>query len=153
MNYWIFQSNPKKFDVDNYIKDNKIIFWTLRQEHFKEYINIGDIVYIWRSDGTKPGSGGIIAKCKVIDLPTSQAPDDDKDYWIDKPKIKWHWYVKIEILEFRLTEEQRMIKRTDLKKDSNINNLAILKFANNTNYLLKKDEGEYIESLWNDSKN
>lgn len=152
MNYWIFQSNPKYFYVDTYIKDNKIIFWTLRQEHFKDNINIGDIVYIWRSDGANPGTGGIIAKCKVIDLPTNQAFDDAEDLWIDKLK-KGKWYVNIKILEFRLTAVQHMLKRTDLKKDSKINSLAILKFANNTNYLLTKDEGEYIEFLWRESRN
>jgi hypothetical protein len=28
---WIFQGNPDKFDIDQYLLDNKFIWWSLRQ--------------------------------------------------------------------------------------------------------------------------
>ncbi|MER2172563.1 MAG: EVE domain-containing protein [Psychrobacillus psychrodurans] len=53
MNTWIFQGNPKKFNVDDYLLDNREIWWSIRQKHIVDKIKIGDEVFIWRSDGTE----------------------------------------------------------------------------------------------------
>ena len=64
---WIFQGNPKQFtinkdkfpdlhDLNQYVKDGKIIDWSIRQKHHE--IKSGDEVFIWRSDGGEKGTGG-----------------------------------------------------------------------------------------------
>lgn len=45
MNTWIFQGNPKFFDVDAYIKNHKYIWWSVRQENFLDKIELGDQVF------------------------------------------------------------------------------------------------------------
>jgi len=147
MNYWIFQGNPKIYKIDTFVKENKTIYWSIRQKHFKDEFKIGDVVFIWRSDGLKPGSGGIVAKGRVIEEPTHQVFDDNDELMVVKFD-RAEWYLNIEIEEFRLTAAEQMLKRTHLMKDPKINNLRIFKFHNETNYLLTRDEGEYIEFLW-----
>ncbi|WP_186673918.1 EVE domain-containing protein [Sporosarcina sp. BP05] len=61
MNTWIFQGNPTKFNVDDYLLENDYIWWSIRQEHLVSDINLGDEVFIWRSDGANKGSGGAVA--------------------------------------------------------------------------------------------
>ena len=41
-NTWIFQGNPKVFDVDTYIKENKVVTWSIRQERFADKIKNND---------------------------------------------------------------------------------------------------------------
>lgn len=50
-NTWIFQGNPNVFDIDNYVRNHRFIWWSLRQEHFSDTIEINDEVFLWRSDG------------------------------------------------------------------------------------------------------
>jgi 5-methylcytosine-specific restriction enzyme A len=64
MNTWIFQGNPRVFDIDNYVKNHKYIWWSLRQEYYFEKVQIGDVVFLWRSDGGQRGTGGIPSKGK-----------------------------------------------------------------------------------------
>jgi len=59
--------------------------------------------------------------------------------------------VKIEIEEFRLTEDEGMLMRNDLKKDDVVKDLLILRRGNNTNFILNPNHREHIDKLW-DSK-
>ena len=51
MNTWIFQGNPTRFNVDDYLLENENIWWSIRQEHLAKHIKINDEVFIWRSHG------------------------------------------------------------------------------------------------------
>lgn len=53
MNTWIFQGNPKHFDMDTYLTENEHITWSVRQKYLADQMQVGDIVFIWRSDGGK----------------------------------------------------------------------------------------------------
>lgn len=130
-NTWIFQGNPKAFDVDTYLKENKIITWTIRQERFADKIKNNDEVYIWRSNGKYPG--GIIAYGKVI-----KQPYLEKDNWV----------VDIEIYEYRLNEDEGMILRDDLKDDVITSNLNIIKQPNGTNFEVNEEQSQYLKKLW-----
>ena len=68
LNTWIFQGNPKIFKVDDYLLENESIWWSIRQAHFVDQIQIGDEVYIWRSDGANKDSGGIVARTVAVTL-------------------------------------------------------------------------------------
>jgi hypothetical protein len=47
MAYWILQGNPKQFEVDTYVKENKYINWNIRQKHyFEEYSYRGSGIYL-----------------------------------------------------------------------------------------------------------
>ena len=46
-NFWIFQANPKLFDIDLALQDLDEISWLVRQ-HQRE-LKVGDRVFLWRS--------------------------------------------------------------------------------------------------------
>ncbi|MGP4082722.1 AAA family ATPase [Pseudalkalibacillus sp. R45] len=132
MNHWIFQGNPKQFNVDDYIKNNEVLTWGVRQKHYVEKINIGDKVFIWRSDGGKKNTGGIIAHAEV----TSEVFEEDE--------IK----VELKIFEYRLTEKEGMLLRHKLKEIPETMNLNIIKLATGTNFFIEEDEYKRILNLW-----
>ena len=150
---WIFQGNPKKFRVDEYLENNDFFTWTIRQKHFKDDISRGDVVYIWRSNAGKPESGGIIARGKILSHP-EELPDDAHEYWIEEPENFYELRVKIELEDLRLNEEEGMLKRIDLKKDETLKDLRI--FNNwghvEVNHKLEPKHSKHIDHLWESKK-
>lgn len=144
MNTWIFQGNPNKFKIVEYLTDYAEIWWSIRQKHFINDIQTGDIVYIWRADGGKPGTGGILARCQVIEEPTMYLPDESK-YWIEPPQNAYY-AAKLKILEF---DFENIALKSELKLNKALENLMIFKIANQTNYLLSAEQSQAIEEIWN----
>lgn len=130
---WIFQGNPKVFDVDTYLKENEVITWSIRQKRFVERIKDNDDVFIWRSNGITPG--GIVAYGKVIKKPYLEEENS--------------WVVDIEVDEYRLTEDDGMLLRDDLKGDVLTSNLTIIRQPNGTNFEVNEELGQYMKKLWN----
>ena len=153
MTSWIFQGNPEVFQVDDYIYNQDFIRWTIRQRHFENEIFPNDVVYIWRSDGNKRKSGGIIAKGKILS-PPEDLLDDAPDLWIKKEEKSFEFKlrVKIKLEDIRLNEEEGMLKRIDLKKDENIKDMKIFRLPIETNYKLEPKHSKHIEYLWEQKK-
>ncbi|MBP1947127.1 AAA family ATPase [Virgibacillus litoralis] len=133
MKHWIFQGNPKQFNIDEYILDNKVVSWSIRQKQFVDKVNIGDKVFLWRSDGGKKNTGGIIAHAEVI----SDVFEEDE------------YKVELKIEEYRLTNNNGMLLRHHLKVIPETMNLQIIKIATGTNFLLGEGEYQRILKLWN----
>jgi 5-methylcytosine-specific restriction enzyme A len=147
MNTWIFQGNPKVFDIDNYVSNHNYIWWSIRQEHFSETIKINDEVFLWRSDGGKQGSGGILAKARVESLPRERTDDENaKDYWHTDDWANPYLVVKLKVLEVRL--EEGFISRISLLEHSVLNDLLILRLRQQTNYLLSNQHADELKKLW-----
>jgi len=98
MTNWIFQSNPIHFGIDEYLQRQRIIMWSIRQKCFKDEISIGDTVYIWRSDGHKLKSGGIIAKGEIKSLP-QKMKDDALDLWDEKLRSSVTFALRVKIYQ------------------------------------------------------
>lgn len=146
MNYWIFQGNPKHqnedgtfFDVTNYILNEEVLTWGVRQKHYVNEVKIGDPVFIWRADGFEKGSGGVIAKGKIC----SDVRFDDEE---------GIHQVDIQVLERRISQESGMILRSQLKEDIELANLIILRQPNGTNYKLNASEYEMLNQIWNGNR-
>jgi hypothetical protein len=60
MQYWIFQGNPKKYDVDGYLQKYDYVYWGLKQHEDK--ILKSDTVFFWRAQGGTKNPYGLIAK-------------------------------------------------------------------------------------------
>lgn len=147
-NTWIFQGNPRVFDINNYVKDHKYIWWSLRQGHFIDKIQLNDLVFLWRSDGGNKGSGGILAKCKIVSFPLDRTDDHDaRDYWHTDDWTESYLAVKLEVLEVKLSEG--FISRLSLLENSKLKDLLILRLRQQTNYLLTHEQSNEIEKLWN----
>jgi 5-methylcytosine-specific restriction enzyme A len=143
-NSWIFQGNPKRFKIDEYLKNNRYVWWSVNQEHFLEDISLGDTVYIWRADGGKRGTGGIVAKGKVTGAPETNVVSSE--YWMNVTETESHYSVPIEIEDHLVDRE--IIRRAELLDNPELEDLLILRMANNTNYLLNIYHAEKLEELW-----
>ena len=74
---WIYQVNPKKFDINGCLAEApERIAWSVRVPKYKQEMKPGDQVFIWRSkfDG-KHGTPGIIGECLVDSLVTKMPAD------------------------------------------------------------------------------
>ena len=151
MTTWIFQGNPTVFKLNEYIQTRKNILWTIRQKHYKDEILSGDDVYIWRSDGNHPKSGGIIAKGNIKSSP-QEIEDDAPELWIKPQEATIALRVKIELKSIRLSEKEGMLKRVDLEKDPVLRNMRILVFRSETNYKLESIHAQNIGQLWDKKK-
>lgn len=144
---WIFQGNPKNFHINDYLSSRKIITWGIRQEFYAKKMSIGDTVFIWRSDEKYIPSGGIVAKGKIVSLPSNYA-DDATEFWIIEPKIQPKLRVNIKLYEVRLNEKKGMLKRSQLAQDQELTNMKILSYFSQTNYLLDENHAIRLEKLW-----
>jgi 5-methylcytosine-specific restriction enzyme B len=149
MSHWIFQGNPQRFtidnekyphlhDINNYVKEGKVIDWNIRQKHHVQDVKIGDQVFIWRSDGEEKNSGGVIALAEIVSEPTvgeEEAPS-----------------VELRVKECRLTEVEGMLPRFELKEVPETSQLLIIRAPQSTNYKLTEDEFNYIKYYWDHPK-
>ncbi|MBU8689490.1 EVE domain-containing protein [Priestia megaterium] len=146
MNTWIFQGNPTRFNVDGYILENKTIWWSIRQDHLAEHIQLGDEVFIWRSDGDNKGSGGIISRTEVITLPQDYTNDDESAaYWYEDVSDKSYLAIKLRVLE---VDVEVGINRIELTEHPKLKDLMILRLRQNTNYLVNEKHKTYLKHLW-----
>jgi 5-methylcytosine-specific restriction enzyme A len=154
MTTWIFQGNPKDFQVDEYLRTRRDIVWAIRQEHLIEDISIDDVIYIWRSVGDNPHSGGIVAKGKIKSLPSTDISEDAPELWLEE-EPKQFSRVKIYLEDVRLTGVKGMINRDYILEDPILSNLLIIGNPIMTNYKLTKEHTEKINQWWkkNDKNN
>ncbi len=146
MNTWIFQGNPTRFDVDNYLLENEIIWWSIRQAHFADVIELGDEVFIWRSDGTNKGSGGIVARTRVVDLPQEYMDEEESAaYWYEDAPTEPYLAVELKVLEVAV---EHGIKRLELQEHDVLSDLLILRLRQKTNYLVDAEHALHLQQLW-----
>ena len=129
MSAWIFQGNPKLFDVDRYLMQHRHkneIVWTVRP---KRRIERGDRAFIWRADGGVKFSGGLVAVGRVLSAPEF-ITDDAPELWRagEQDATQPEWQVRIHLDEIRLTERKGMLRRVDLEKDPVLSGLQILHY-------------------------
>jgi 5-methylcytosine-specific restriction enzyme A len=152
INTWIFQGNPNVFDIDNYVQDNKFIWWSIRQEHFADEFNINDTVFLWKSDGGKKGTGGVLAKCKVVSLPVNRTDDSSsEEYWHTDDWSNSYLAIKLEVQEVKLSEG--FISRVSLLEHPILKDLLIHRLRQQTNYLLSHEHGTELDKMWSLSNN
>lgn len=139
MSTWIFQGNPKHYDINSYVSNNKIVNWSVKAKKHQDEIKIGDRVFIWRSEGKGEYRGGIIAYTKVV-----------KAAYYDEKSDRMQ--VDLEVIESRLDEDRNMLLRSDLKECVRTKFLTILRSPQGTNFYCTDEEGEALLSFWNNSE-
>lgn len=146
MNTWIFQGNPKHFNIDDYVLENETIWWSIRQEHLAKHIKINDEVFIWRSDGGQKGTGGIIARAKVDGLPEYYKNDEESAaYWYEDVSDKSYLAIKLKVLE---VDVKLGISRIELLGHSKLSDLLILRLRQNTNYFVEEKHKSHLKKMW-----
>ena len=155
-NTWLFQGNPKLFDIDDYLtRYQQLVYW--RTPTHRNSISLGDRAFMWRSGE----SSGIIASGVVVELPAIDPhlkhPEAlGADLWMadelaarrtapDVPKVG------ISLDSVRLTEEEGMIPRTILKDDPSLSQNTIIRQPNSTVFSVTPEQANRLEELWGGS--
>ncbi len=146
MNTWIFQGNPTKFNINDYLLENAKIWWSIRQKHFVDRIKVDDEVFIWRSDGEQRGSGGIIARTKVVATPQEYVNDEESaNYWYEELGEEPYLAVQLQVLEIDIVNG---LNRLELAEHPKLKNLMIMRLKQNTNYIVEDELKSYLRQLW-----
>lgn len=146
MNTWIFQGNPQRFNINDYLLENDEIWWSIRQKHIADEIKVGDEVFIWRSDGSVRGSGGIVARTIVIATPKEYVNDEESaSYWYEEVGEASYLAVNLQVIEVDVIEG---LNRLELGEHPKLKNLMIMRLKQNTNYLVEDELKSYLRQLW-----
>ena len=127
---WIFQGNPKNYDVVAAIEALDSLTWAVNQ-HPKQ-IKIGDRAYLWLSGS----DGGIVASGTIICDPEMRKPDlsdpHNRGYFLNSEE-----YLAVAIrIERKLTLSK--VPRAVLLADERTKKLEILTHPAGTNFHVTK---------------
>jgi len=138
---WIFQGNPKYYDVIGVVKELDVITWRVKQ--FQNQIKKGDRAYIWLSgpEGGIVASGIIICHPEIRDYVESDPYDISGKITTGETPV-----VDIE-LTCKITDAP--IRRADLLADERLKKISIINFPNATNYKLTTEQADTIDSIIN----
>jgi hypothetical protein len=145
---WIFQGNPKVFDIEDYVaRYPELIYW--RVPRYQSEIGVGDTAYIWRAG---PESG-VIASGRVVEAPIDgekvahpEALGDDL-WFAEKPDMH-EPKVGIALDSIRLTEPEGMLPRAAVKGDPILQRNPIITMPNSTVFRLDTNESQQLMMMW-----
>jgi hypothetical protein len=110
-------------------------------------MHLGDPVYIWRSDGGFPGTGGIVAH-GFLSGPAVVRLDRNFVTWLRKePNISIPT-VLIRLDDIRLTPRSGCLVRTEILQDATLRNLHAISMPSVTNYKLTAVEDARLAQVW-----
>src|ERR1700733_12668133 len=136
---WIFQANPKLFNIDEAITHLSEMTWSVSAH--KELISPGDKVFLWKSGP----AAGIICRATVLTPPSlSEALGSENEFAFTKEKFTGpQLRVRLRIDEVFTPP----LSRDALKADVRLAELSILKFAQGTNFAVTPEEDAVIREL------
>lgn len=129
---WLFRGNPGDFDVNTYLQVHRDIRWYVHQQLLIPEMHLGDPVYIWRSDGGSPGTGGIVAH-GFLSGPAVVRADSNFVSWLrKKPDISI----------------PTILIRLEIMQDAILRNLQAISMPSVTNYKLTAVEDARLDQVW-----
>ena len=136
---WVFQANPKKWDVDRALEDLKVVRWLVNQ--YRDDIRCGDRVFLWRSGA----QAGVVAVCTALADPTP-LPDDKESY---RYRLEDAMFAGDRIRVPLAIEKvlQRPILRMALLWNRDLEGMAILRRPQGTNFPLEPTEAAALEQM------
>lgn len=138
MDYWLFQGNPKYYRILDAIKDLDEMPWLVSR--YGKNMKIGDGVLVWMAGA----DAGIYAIAQITSLPQILTEIPDRQYWIDPQRINNKNQVMI---RFQRKLIEQPLKRHELKDDSILKNLLVLRAPNSTNFKVKTEEWQRVQQL------
>ena len=139
-NIWIFQANPKKFNILKALLDRAVNSWRVKQ--YPKNIKKGDIAIIWIC-GKK---AGIYALVEITSDPkVTEIPVSSEKYWHDQ-KLKENSKLRVDVKTIKNLVYNPVLK-IQLKRIPELKELSILKYFQKTNFPVKKFEWEIIKKL------
>jgi len=136
---WIFQGNPKYYDVTGAVEELDHLIWAVNQ--YPKQIKKGDKAYIWVSGS----DSGIIASGTILSNPEIKEPNLSDPYSHGEA-LKSEPYLAVDIaIERRFILEK--VPRSVLLVDERTKKLEILTYPGATNFRVTKAHEEVIESI------
>jgi hypothetical protein len=139
---WIFQANPKIFDIIGELKDSyNLSHWTIRQ-HSHE-VQYGDTAFIWKSDAGE-GNAGIYAVAKVISDVLPLPVIWGEKHWRNKADIKVESRALIRYIK-KLVHNP--ILKARLVQDPMLKDLKILRDWQHTVYPVTDNQWQLLNKI------
>lgn len=148
---WLFQGNPKKFRIDEYLHGGYPQWWRVRGSPKVEAIEIGSPALIWRSDAGR-GDGGVVAIGTVASDIESK-PCLVPHLW-DKPPTGSYDSVLLDVTERRLRRTDGMILRWECIAHPLLRLLPVLELPqrDQSTVRIPMDLFSCIEALWRERR-
>ena len=141
-NVWIFQANPKRYDILNALDDSNIgvNHWLINQH--KNYISKGDLCLIWMSGK----DGGIYAAGEIVSNPEYLIDSEaESKYWFsDEDKERKKLRVKF---VYKNNFVNNPLYREEIKNVTGLKNLSIFRQPQGTNFLVTDNEWKIISEM------
>lgn len=140
---WLFNSNPKYYDIKAAVHALRQMNWTVAQS--QRQIHAGDVVYFWASGS----DGGLIGRGTILTDPQMMPAQEGPEFIRDAEKFAG------EQLRVRVSIEQVLdepIGREVLGDHPVLRELTVLKFANATNFRVTPEQNEALEDLFRASR-
>lgn len=145
---WVFQGNPDRFDIDDYVaRYPELIYWRTPR-HAKE-ITVGDRAFLWRSGP----EAGAIAIGTVVEAPTRLSavrhPEAlGNDLWRTEEPDPDVATTGIHLDDVRLSAEEGYVSRSEVKDDPDLGRAPIITMPNGTVFPLDHRETRALERIW-----
>ncbi len=147
MTSWVFQADPKRFDIDGFLATGPAAMAFLVTRGAKD-MRVGDTVYIWRAiGGGDEKLSGVLAQAEMIAEPVTR-PDHplSKSFWavpteVDEPAIR------AELRFVRIALKDRL-KRGWLADDPVLKNMTIIRQPAATNFRLTDAEATRMSAVF-----
>jgi len=145
---WVFQGNPDKFDLDDYVSRYPELLYWRTPAHSKD-IAIGDQIFIWRAGK----SAGAIAHGTVVETPceASQVRHPSalgSDLWFAAPPDPREPKTGIRLDDMRLTPAENMVTRGEAMAIPILAGTQLIKAPRGTVFWLDEQATAALERLW-----
>jgi hypothetical protein len=148
MTSWIFQANPKTFDIDGFLSTRPdTMLWSVKQS--ADAMKPGDQVFIWRAiGGGDEKLSGILAEAVIEAAPAVQ-PEEvaSLPFWANPSEATPQLRVSLRLLRIELRLLERF-KRSWFDYDPVMSKSAIIKQPAGTNFRLSDAETIRLNALW-----
>ena len=135
---WLFQVNPTIYDINRALSELTEMDWVVRQH--TEEVHKGDRVYLWRSGN----DAGVVATATVMTEPIVR-PGDAGDPYVVRPETLTRAEPRVLLRVDSVLPT--FIRRSDLIEHPVLKDLAVIKFANSTNYVVTPEQDEALRVL------
>jgi MoxR-like ATPase len=138
---WLFQSNPKYYDLDRALRELPAIEWTVRG-HVPS-VHAGDRAYIWRAGP----QAGVVAVGTVLTEPEESSPDPaEVEFWLQPDRYGFDSVEpRVRVSIDRVVDPPLL--RATLRDDAVLSDLMVIRAPRGTVYEVPEPHEARLEEL------
>ncbi len=145
---WVFQANPKTFDIDGFLATRPSAFlWLVTRSG--DRMRVGDRAFLWRSiAGDDEARSGVVAETEIADEPSEREEDTpSRPFWRSGDPALPRLRVRVRTVRVAASAKE-VVQRKWALEDPVLRDMTILKAANATNFLLSDEQAARLCALW-----